>query len=517
MLVEFGPYLPDLPEYENPGTAEVVNAVPVGRHYQSLPGPQQVTDADLTERVQGAVSLRDADGTVFSFAGSASKLWQMDGADWEEVSRTSGGAYTTGIDERWQFAQFGRNALATNLIDPIQMFLMGTDTDFSALTGSPPKARYMDVVREFLVLGNTVDGVSGEVPHRVQWSPQGDPGASWASSSVTQADYQDLDATKGWIKQVVGGEYGVIFQERAITRMTYVGSPLVFQFDEVESDRGTHAPGSVVKVGNIIYYIGTDLRFYAFNGSQSTPVGANQVDQTFQNDVDREFLDRITAFEFPGLPIICFAYSGTRAGGSGQISDMLLFNRLTGNWGRVRFGFLQPYGSQFFDQLHVAYVPGYTLEQLDAISSSLDALGISLDSQAWTGGQRVIAAFSNGSTGSSPASLWYLNNAAHYTARLVTKRVQPYPGQRSVVLRYRPIVEGIRSGGEMDISTAILSHDTVWKNAEAVAGGGAPNSDGDVRTRSFSANYHQIRAQIAGGFTKAVGVDVLDVKPVGRA
>jgi hypothetical protein len=272
----------------------------------------------------------------------------------------------------------------------------------------------------------------------------------------------------------------------------------------------------VVKVGNIIYYIGTDLRFYAFNGNQSLPIGVNKVDRTFQEDVDQSFLDRITAFEYPGLPIVCWAYSGSQAGGGGAQSDILLYNYATQRWGRIRFAFVAPYGSQVFHFLHVGFVPGYTLEELDAISASLDALGISLDSQAWTGGQQVISGFSDGFFGNAPVSLWYLNNATHYTGYMDTKRVQPFSGKRSIILGYRPIVEGIGANEESDISTVVRSVDTVWDNSFTIQGGGNPNSDGLVRTRSISANYHQIRVQVGGGFTRAVGVDVIDVKPAGK-
>ena len=153
---------------------------------------------------------------------------------------------------------------------------------------------------------------------RVQWSPQGDPAGTWGSDPATGADYQDLDPTNGFIRQIVGGEYGVIFQERAITRMTFVGSPLWFQFDEVESGRGTQAPGSVVKVGNAIFYLGFD-GFYLFDGTASRPIGVNRVNKSFLSDVDANYLHRVKAVAHPQEPLVYFFYPSASVVGAGGL------------------------------------------------------------------------------------------------------------------------------------------------------------------------------------------------------
>jgi hypothetical protein len=44
------------------------------------------------------------------------------------------------------------------------------------------------------------------------------------------------------VQKVVGGEYGLVFQERAVWKMTYIGSPVIFQFDLIERSRGAFAP-----------------------------------------------------------------------------------------------------------------------------------------------------------------------------------------------------------------------------------------------------------------------------------
>lgn len=77
----------------------------------------------------------------------------------------------------------------------------------------------------------------------VQWSAIGDP-EDWptpgsAAARSKQAGKQYLPRNYGWVGKVIGGEkFGLIFQERAITRMTYVGSSAVFEFDTFETTEG---------------------------------------------------------------------------------------------------------------------------------------------------------------------------------------------------------------------------------------------------------------------------------------
>ena len=43
----------------------------------------------------------------------------------------------------------------------------------------------------------------------------------------------------------------VVAQERTLWRMTYVGPPLIFQFDEVERSRGLLTPGAASQLGRL--------------------------------------------------------------------------------------------------------------------------------------------------------------------------------------------------------------------------------------------------------------------------
>lgn len=493
MLVEFGEWMPDLPPLNNPGCVLAQGCIPMGRGYEPFPTASIYSTNTMDARAQGAFSCRDADGTVFNFSGNASKLYRNTSAAFSNISKAGG--YTTGTDERWSFTQFGRRVIATNFTDNVQSYVMGTSSAFADLAGSPPRARYCTTLKDFVVLANTADS-----PARVQWSALSDA-TSWTVSAATGADYQDLDTSKGWIRQIVGGEYGVVFQERAITRMTFVGAPLWFQFDEVESERGTQAPGSVVKVGNTIFYLGTDLRFYAFNGTSSVPIGSNRVDKTFAAAVDTTYIHKVSACRDPRKPIVYWAFPGPGSS-AGACNYIYAYNYQTDRWASV---FLDEpvasYGE--VDLLHLQFAEGYTLDGLDTVNSSIDALPYSLDSAYWTGGQISLAAFTPGIV------YQVVFDSAAYIARFTSRELEAVPGYRATVKEIRPIVQGY-----VTLSAAIAVRETQAASAIGYAWG-APNTAGYIRGRA-SGRYHAASLTLTGGFTHAIGVDVTDVTPLGR-
>src|SRR5690554_6208880 len=119
VTVPVGPWLPDQPDYQNPGSTEALNVIPAARSYRPLPGFVP-TGGAMDARVQGAISVRGIDGTIKNFAGDATKLYDWDGVTWNDVTRTTGGAYATGSDGGWEFEQFGDLVVAVNGIDAPQ-------------------------------------------------------------------------------------------------------------------------------------------------------------------------------------------------------------------------------------------------------------------------------------------------------------------------------------------------------------------------------------------------------------
>lgn len=150
-------------------------------------------------------------------------------------------------------------------------------TKTSDLGGSPPAARHAARVRSHLVIGYTYDG-STLYRNRVQWSAFGDPEGWTAGTNLS--GLEDLP-DGGFITSIVGGEYGLVFQEETITRLNFIGAPDVWEFDVVEEKRGCVGPGLTVKVGPDVYYLAKDGFYVLRDGQRSEPIGKGKVDETF--------------------------------------------------------------------------------------------------------------------------------------------------------------------------------------------------------------------------------------------
>ena len=252
-MIEFGDLQADLPSYQNSGALKVDNVIPLRKGYQALPGFQALSGTGLTGSAVGLFTSFSASGST-NYAGDATKLYQMDSSlVFQDKSKAGGYNNSTTENARdfWAFTQFGSNIIATNFADNIQKFTEGTSSAFSDLVSL--KAKYIAVIRDFVVAGYTNE--SGTVYNqRVKWSGINDS-STWTPSQATQSGFQDIVGSHGNIQAIVGGESaGVIFMEKAIYRMSYVGVPLVFQFDKIADNIGAFAPKSVASYGNQIFF-----------------------------------------------------------------------------------------------------------------------------------------------------------------------------------------------------------------------------------------------------------------------
>lgn len=489
-MLQFGEYLPDLPDFMNPGVTEAKNVIPSANSYE--PFPSQVTYSNaLDNRCQGAFSAKDTSGNTLNFAGDSAKLYLSSSGVYSDVSVAGG--YATTAEENWHFTQFGNRLIATNYSNYPQSYLVGSSSAFANLT-TALKGRYCAVIRNFLVFGNTHDGVDGAVPHRIRWSALNDP-TDFTVSAVTQSDYNDLNSTYGWVRQIVGGEYGTIFQERAISRMVYVGSPVVWQFDEVEIGKGTRYPYSVVKFGNSIFYLGIDGP-YIFDGNQSIPIGENKVSKTLLSELDNSYPTRVYSTADFDKQVIYMAVpaSGNTGGRANKIYCYNYSPNASNRW-----SYCADLDLEF---IYTSLSEGYTLESLDAVSGSLDALGFSLDSRVWTGDNFLLSGFD-----SSHRQINFTGSAL--TALIETKESQLTPYNLTNLLRVRPVIDG--SGTiTMQIGTRNqLSDSVTWNSAIPT------DQTGACQVRS-NARFHRARVNISGGFNFAQGVEAVEFKPAGR-
>lgn len=476
-VLPVGEWTPDMPDLGSGGIT-ATNVIPWPNAYKSFPSlvPQS---AALNARCQGGTFARDSAANVYNYAGTTSKLYQQvaGSTSYVDSTRLAGGAYATAIDDWWEFALWGQTVIATNFIDVPQVITMG-GANFAALAGSPPKARHVGVIRDFVVFGNC-----DTTPNRVKWSAINNS-ADYTISAATQSDQQDLQGDGGWVQKVVGGEYGLIFQERAVWKMTYVGSPVIFQFDMIERNRGAFSPQSVIGWGNMVFFLADDGFYVILGGAGALPIGAGKIDKTFLNDLKTAFSYRVNAAIDPTNKLVMWAYPG--AGSTdGTCNSILIYN-----WSVKRWSLVTGVSLEAFTRYAAT---GFSLDTLDTVSTSIDALMASLDSRAWVGGAQSMAVFD------STHKLNTISGVA-MDAIVDTGEVQLSPGMRSSVLWARPLTDG---------EAATVKLRTRNRVADAAAYGSASTQDttGICAFRS-NARYHAARLSTTGAFNFIQGVEL---------
>jgi hypothetical protein len=476
--IPFAEWLPDRAPLGVP-VSTATNVIPWVDGYKAYPSFAVLSTNALTARFQGGIFGKDTASNTYDYAGDATKLYSLSTAGaWADVTRVAGGAYGTTSTQWWEFAQWGNTVIATNLADAPQVITLA-GANFAALGGSPPKAAHIGIVRDFVVLGNVNDGTAE--PNRVQWSAINNS-ASWAVSATTQADYQDLQGDGGFVQKVIGGQFGLVFQERAVWKMTYVGTPEIFQFDMLEQSKGAFAPQGVVAWGNMVFYLADDGFYVIVNGGASQPIGDGKVDKYFLSNYATGNAHRITTAIDPTNKLVMWSFPSTNSGGTPDY--ILVFN-----WQHKKWSVL----SQSLEGFTRYATTGYTLEGLNNINSSIDALTTSLDDRAYTGGVTSLGAFNTSHTlGTFTGSVM--------AGTIDTGEVELNAAQRSTVQEVRPLVDG--QAASVTIGTRnLLSDNVTWGTAIA------QNASGFCPART-NANFHRFRVTTSGAFNFAQGVKI---------
>jgi hypothetical protein len=489
-FIPFGEWLPDLPAFQNPGATVAKNVIPDANSYLPFPN-QTLYSTSIGGVCRGAIVARDTSGNYFNYAGDASALYQATQLSWSNVSRLVGGAYAVPSEDYWEFAQFGNRLIAVNGAtgDAPQAITVGA-ANFAVLAGAPPPAKHIATIRDFVVLGNI--SATAVSPQMVRWCAINNAN-SWTPDAATLADFQDLPGDGGWIQKIIGGEYGTIFQERAIFRMTFVGSPLIFQFDRVQTGIGAFAPQAAVGYRNFSFFLAED-GFYMFDGTTITPIGVGKVDRTFFSDLDITNIHRIHAVIDVNRKMVAWAYPGAGNIG-GNPNKILIYSWAYRRWARTE---------DLNVELICRSVTGtYTLDNLDNVSGSIDALLFSLDDSAWRTGNYLLSAFNN-------SHRLTLFNGSAMPAVVETAEVQfnREPDALAYVTEVRPVLEGLSASATVAIATRNVNTESA-----GYATSQRPNSTGFVEARA-TGRFHRFRVATDDNTNigNLLGVDVLQYK-----
>lgn len=467
----FGEWMPDQPGISGALT-DAKNVVSQAIGYGPLPSAATFSAA-AAENLTTLVAGKTPTNTTKLFAAGSTKIYDVSGIGALTDVSKSGGYTPNSNNDRFRFTQFGNVIIGTNNSDPMQAYTLGTSTAFADLAASAPVCKYLTVVRDFVVTAFTTES-STVYPARVRWSGI-NAETSWGSSQVTQADYQDIP-DGGQIVGIRGGEFGLVFLEKGISRMSYVGTPFIFQFDNISRGKGCIAAGSIAQTQGVSFFLSDD-GFYMCDGQQVLPIGAEKVDRWFFTNADESAFDSMSAAVDPVRKLIIWNFKTTFAQ-----RQLIIYNFKTQKW---------TYGNAGADYISDASTSATTLENLDSISASIDALPVSLDSILYMGGKY----FLGGTSGVYVVTY----NGSPATGQLITGDINA--GGRSVVTLARPQVDN----GSATVSVAsrtLLSQDLNFGTAVAA------DSENRVSLRS-NGNYHRFKVTPTGAnWTTAVGMDI---------
>lgn len=475
-------WVPDAAALGNKGSVRIVNAVPGTNSYKPFPSFAVLTDA-LTGYARGAIDVRDRDGNVFQYAGDETALYQLSGTSWEDITRVESeepDPYATGTEERWEFVRWKNQVLATNFSDEPQKITLG-GTNFEDLT-SDFRCRRLAVVKDFVVAANTFDSSDGNVSDRVRWSAFNNE-ADWTVSPSTGADFRDLKG--GPVLKVFGGEYGTILASNSVYRMEFTGAPDFFQINETVPDIGVLGPGAAARIGSTVF-MWSNQGFVAVTSASGTPapIGAGKVDRYAFQDLDDSYLHRISCVADPKSGRVFWAYPGAGNSG-GRPNRIIVYDRALNRWGLIE---------QEVELLWRAGGVGFTLEQLDDFSASLDDLEVSLDSSQWKGGGAILMGAFN-----SERKHGFFDGQP-MTATVDTAEREIHAGHRTQLNSFRALVDG------GSVTAQVGRRDDL---ADEVAWGPVLSKTGSGRfTCRVNARYHRFRLHLSGNWSDAIGTQI---------
>lgn len=477
MFVPFAEWAPDIAALNTNVTDEVMNVLPAAGSYIPFPNASVFSDP-LPAKPLGFFMGRTLSGRITIFAGTATKLYRLNNTTlaWDDISQTAT-TYSANDDAPWSFAQFGEYVIAVNRNDDPQVYQLGISTEFADLGGNPPRANKVRVWGDFLVLLQLTSN-----PNRVHWSAINDI-EEWTPGTLN-SDFQDFP-DGGVIQDSSEATNPLIILERAIYLGTFApGSVEVFTFVKIHDRRGSVSDKSVAARGAFLFYADSGSFFQIGPDGAIFDIGFEKIARTVFGSIEATDIANIRGVVDPFYSRV---YWAADVGAVGHYNRLYIYDWHLKRWTQAEIEIVGHFQ---------AATPGYTLESLDDISSSLDALPFSLDSRVWQGGAPLLAAFNT-----SYELISFNGNAS--AATLTTQEMGDSGGRVTFIREIYPVVDT----ADLTIATGSRfrrSDNVSWSTERAPSA-----ATGMVMGRSRG-RFHRFRVTIASGalWTHAQGIDV---------
>ncbi|MCP4276001.1 MAG: hypothetical protein GY779_06570 [Gammaproteobacteria bacterium] len=482
--IPFGSFAPDQSDYDPSLADNVIGAMPITNGWGPIAQFSEF-GSGLPTACRGYITVRTTAGGYASYAGTATKLYKYNTgtSSWDEKTWVSGD-YTTPSGYNWSFFQFGNTLIACNGVDSNQSVDVDSTDVFAALAGSPPIARYVSGMGEHVVLSNFD---AGNEPRSMQVSGYGN--AEYWTDGQQGSDKQEFPIG-GELTGFWGHEHGGVVFQRNMMQAVTLSSDSNYTFDRhvIQNNIGSIGEPSIIKFRNTFFFL-SDGGFY--QGPEATPIGDEWINRYLLEKADLTALPNTVGASDPINKIAWWIYLT-----NGAKYEMIGYNWVLNQW--CMTDMLGSASAMIPTFIASGNTPGYTLEGLDAISSTIEGLPYSLDSRAWKGGQLALAGFS--STGA-----FGFSQGGALQATFETNDVALIPGRRSLVQGFRLV-----SDAGTNVTGKIAGRDAPgqsleWSNAIT------PNSNSQKMTKPTRGRTHRIQATIAESteWSHVNGVEVL--------
>ena len=475
-----GEWLPDQPDSTGspaPNLEMAFNVYPSSTGYAPFPKATRITvDMPNNERINGLYSARQNE-QITAIVGTDSNIYRGNNivkavaGTINDISRPEGYASNR---RNWHFEQFGSIVLGTNGTAKIQKYDMAGDATFTDIEEAPV-CRTMAIVRDFVFAGYC-DATS----NKVQWSDLNNENV-WDSSDTNQADFQILPSG-GAVKAVTGGEFGLVIQEKAVQRASYIGTPFVFQFDLISDNTGCISGASAIQYNGVSYWL-SESGMVACDGTKVSNIGEGKINDWLFKEIDKTQIEDVSVAIDPLKNLIVWNFPT-----SSEDRVLLKYNYETGRFAT---------GKTLAQVVAGLMTQSASLDSLDVEYPILDDMPISLDSGLLIGGQfsfcgaedKHVVAFSL-----LPETCYLTTNDMEFDGF-------------SVATLAMPIIEN--GSAEFQIASRNSLNENILFSNNSVT---SIENRADLRS---GGKYHRVRVHPTGvKWTNAIGFD-LEVTPQG--
>ena len=202
----------------------------------------------------------------------------------------------------WSMDNFGEDLLANVRGGGIYYWdtSAGTGTravDITSLSGNnQPQVANVVLVserdRHVLAFGCDPEADPGNLdPLTIRFSSQ-ESFTVWNASSTTTAGELRIGTGSEIIAAVQTKQQVVVFTDRSVSAMQYIGAPFTFGLSEVSTNTSIVGQNAAVAVGDAVYWMGNDV-FYRYDGNVS--ILPCPVEEYVFDNVDASQLSKVTA------------------------------------------------------------------------------------------------------------------------------------------------------------------------------------------------------------------------------